>query len=175
MRVLAYVLMPNHWHLLLYPKKDGDLGTFMHRLTNAHTRQVHVRTRTIGSGHLYQGRYKSFLVDTDSYFHALLKYIERNPARCRLSRRCESWLWGSAWRRIHGTANQRKLLSPSPVSLPKKYTKWINEPESPKELEEIRLSVNKGVPYGRDKWVDAMVTQFSLQSTTRNVGRPRNN
>ena len=77
MRILAYELMPNHWHLALYPKNDRDLGVFMHRLSNAHTRKVHALTKTNGSGHLYQGRYKSFLVDTGSYLLTLIKYIER--------------------------------------------------------------------------------------------------
>ena len=64
MRILAYTIMPNHWHLVLHPKNDGDMTTFMQRLSNAHTRKVHSLTKTNGSGHLYQGRYKSFLVET---------------------------------------------------------------------------------------------------------------
>ena len=106
MRVLAYTLMPNHWHLVLHPQNDKDMGIFMHRLTNTHTRQVHVRTRTIGSGYLYQGRYKSFLVDSDVYFLTLIKYVERNSVRAKLVEKCEDWQWGSAWRRIHGTTKQ---------------------------------------------------------------------
>ena len=95
MRILAYELMPNHWHLVLYPKNDGDLGAFMHRLSNAHTRKVHARTNTNGSGHLYQGRYKSFLVDSENYLLAVIKYVERNAVRAKLVRRCEDWQWGA--------------------------------------------------------------------------------
>src|SRR3989344_8620297 len=58
MRILAYTIMPNHWHLVLSPRKDGDLSIFMHWLSTTHTRRVHVATKTIGAGHLYQGRYK---------------------------------------------------------------------------------------------------------------------
>jgi putative transposase len=112
MRILAYTIMPNHWHLVLYPRMDGDLGTFMHRLTNAHTRQVHTKTKTIGYGPLYQGRYKSFLVDTDEYYLTLLKYVERNPVRAKLAQTCEAWQWGSAQlRKIESSP----LLSQSPV------------------------------------------------------------
>ncbi len=85
MRILAYTLMPNHWHLVLYPQNDGDMGTFMHRLSNAHTRKVHAKTLTNGSGHLYQGRYKSFLVGDDRYLLTLIKYVERNPVRAKLT------------------------------------------------------------------------------------------
>lgn len=78
MPILAYCLMPNYFHLLLCPKGEGDLSRFMHRLTNAHTRLVHSKTRTIGTGPLYQERYKSFLIQDDPHLLAVLKYIERN-------------------------------------------------------------------------------------------------
>ena len=156
MRILAYELMPNHWHLVLYPKNDGDLGAFMHRLSNAHTRKVHARTNTNGSGHLYQGRYKSFLVDSENYLLAVIKYVERNAVRAKLVRRCEDWQWGSAWRRVHGTTEQKKLLDRIPTSLPDDYTKWINASERPDNLDAIRISVNKSVPYGRAGWIEKM-------------------
>jgi len=173
MRILAYTIMPNHWHLVLHPRDGGDLGLFMHRLTNAHTRHVHTRTGTIGYGHLYQGRYKSFLVDKDAYLLALIKYVERNPVRAKLVRQCENWQWGSAWRRVHGTPTQRKLLDASPTPLPQGYRIWINATEKEDELTALRTSVNKGVPYGRERWIDTMVDKYNLQSTLRSAGRPR--
>ena len=173
MRILAYELMPNHWHLVLYPKNDGDLGAFMHRLSNAHTRKVHARTNTNGSGHLYQGRYKSFLVDSENYLLAVIKYVERNAVRAKLVRRCEDWQWGSAWRRVHGTTEQKKLLDRIPTSLPDDYTKWINASERPDNLDAIRISVNKSVPYGRAGWIEKMVLKHHLESTLKSPGRPK--
>ena len=173
MRILGYVIMPNHWHLVLHPKNDGDLCLFMHRLTNAHTRQVHTRTKTIGNGHLYQGRYKSFLIGTDRYLLALLKYVERNPVRAKRVRQCENWQWGSAWRRIHGTGEQKKLLDPSPMPFPNGYKHWINTPEKEDDLTTVRHSLNKGVLHGRKSWVNAMVKKYHLQSTLRSAGRPK--
>lgn len=173
MRILAYAIMPNHWHLVLYPKNAGDLGTFMHRLTNAHTRRVHVQTRTIGHGPLYQGRYKSFIVQSDPHLLALIKYVERNPVRAKLARTCESWRWGSAWRRINGTEEQQKLLDELPVSLPDRYRSWINTPEKEDDLTALRHSANKGLPYGRDSWVTMMVKKHGLESTQRSAGRPK--
>lgn len=173
MRILGYILMPNHWHLVLHPKHDGDLGTFMHRLTNAHTRKVHAATHTNGSGHLYQGRYKSFLVDTDRYLLTLIKYVERNPVRARLAKQCEDWQWGSAYRRIIGTRAEKKLLDPSPTPFPRGYTHWINTPDKEEDLNEIRLSIKRGSPYGNPKWVDTMVAEHDLSSTINPEGRPR--
>ncbi len=67
MRLLAYCIMPNHWHLLLQPKVDGDLQKFMSWLSNTHTRRWHVAKNTVGQGHLYQGRYKSFICEQDQH------------------------------------------------------------------------------------------------------------
>lgn len=173
MRILAYVLMPNHWHLVLYPGNDGNLGTFMHRLTNAHTRKVHALTKTNGSGHLYQGRYKSFIIDTDNYLLAVIKYVERNPVRAKLARHCEDWRWGSVCRRIRGTISERELLDDSPSPLPKNYSEWVNAADNPKDIKLIRSSVLKGVPYGREKWVGKMVDTYRLGSTQHSPGRPK--
>ena len=173
MRIFAYEVMPNHWHLILSPRKDGDLGLFMHHLTNKHTRQVHTSTGTVGSGHLYQGRYKSFLIDSEKYLLAVIRYVERNAVRAGLVRFCEEWQWGSAWRRVRGTAQQKKLLDASPTQLPDEYLIWINTAEAPEEVETIRRSVNKGVPYGRGPWVDTMIITYHLETTLRNAGRPK--
>ncbi|MFA5831662.1 MAG: hypothetical protein WC878_07600, partial [Candidatus Paceibacterota bacterium] len=155
------------------PVHDGDMGLFMHRLTNSHTRNYHVLTKTIGTGHLYQGRYKSFLVDNDSYLLSLLKYIERNPVRAKLTEKCEDWKWGSSWRRANGTAKEKKLLDPSPTPIPDGYLMWVNEPDKEEDIFAIRNSINKGVPFGKSAWVDAMVEAHGLESTRRKTGRPK--
>ena len=172
MRILAYVLMPNHWHLLLYPENDGDMGLFMHWLTNAHTRRVHSLTETIGTGPLYQGRYKSFMAKTDAHLLTVLKYIERNPVRARMVRQAENWRWGSAWLRANGISKQKNLLSESPVDLPRNYRAWVNTPDSEKDLEDLRESVNRGAPYGSARWVELMIEKHKLESTIRRPGRP---
>ena len=173
MRLLAYAIMPNHWHFLLYPQKKGDFAIFMHRLTSAHTRKVKSRTKTIGTGPLYQGRYKSFIIQKDPHFLTVLKYIERNAVRAGLVKRADDWRWGSAWRRLHGTVKQKKLLATPPVPLPTNYRNWINTPEPRETLEQLRASVNKGAPFGSESWVEKTVKQFNLGSTLRNSGRPK--
>ena len=175
MRILAYVIMPNHFHLVLWPQEDGDLGRFMHRLTNTHTRKVHAENGTQGTGHLYQGRYKSFIVDTDTYLLTLIKYVERNPVRAKLIDRAEEWQWGSAWRRVKGSENQKKLISVSPTPFPHGYLNWVNAEEDREKLAEIRNSVNRGFPYGRDTWRNVMLDKFHLESTGRSPGRPKMN
>lgn len=174
-QLVAYTVMPNHWHLVVSTQNDGDLGQFMHRLSNSHTRKVHARTNTNGAGHLYQGRYKSFLVETDAYLLTLIRYVERNPVRALLVSVCEEWQWGSAHRRLNGSAMQKKLLAAPPLELPHDYQQWINTLEKEDDLASLRLSVNKSLPYGRESWVNAMIDRYKLQSTTRGQGRPRKN
>ena len=173
MRLLAYTIMLNHWHLALYPRNDGELREFMHQLTNAHTRKVHAITGTNGTGHLYQGRYKSFLVDSDSYLLTLIKYIERNPVRAGLELHPEDWKWGSAWLRVSGPEAKKKMLDYSMSPLPANYLDWVNTNDKEDDLELIRTSVNKGMPYGRETWVEKMIDAHKLGPTLRGPGRPR--
>jgi putative transposase len=150
MRILAFNIMPNHWHLLLYPRHDGDLSVCMHWLTTSHVRRHHSRKGTIGNGHLYQGTYKSFVVDTDQYLLSVLKYIERNAVRAKLSETAESWRWGSAYLRLNGTLRQRTLLSELPMDLPPKYRQWLNESEPVEHLKELRSLVSGAGAQGID-------------------------
>ena len=172
MRVLAYQVMPNHWHLVLYPKHDGDLQKFMGWLSMTHTQRWHSQHRSIGSGHLYQGRYKSFPIQTNSYLLQLFRYVERNALRARLVKKAEDWRWSSLNRREKGSIEQKKLLSKWPIDMPGDYIKLVNEPQTNTEVESLRYSVNKGKPYGNDGWVRGMIDKFNLGATLRNPGRP---
>jgi putative transposase len=173
MRLLAYCLMPNHWHLVLCPREDGDLSAFMGWLTNAHTRRWHVATKTVGHGHLYQGRYKSFLCQTDSHFLTLVRYVERNAKKANLVQKAEAWRWGSAWRRTYGTVEQKKSLSPWPVEEPMNYLKLLNGPQTEAEEEVIERSTEKNIPFGSERWMSGMVKRYGLEQSLRPVGRPK--
>ncbi len=129
MRILAYVIMPNHWHLLLYPRLDKDLSKALQWLGTTHATRHHARHNTIGNGHVYQGRYKSFVIGDETHLLTVLKYIERNPVRANLVKRAEDWKWGSAHRRVHSSLKQKSLLSNLPVDLPNNYVDWINTAE----------------------------------------------
>src|SRR3954453_12042663 len=63
--LLAYCVMPNHWHLVLAPQRDGDLSRFVGWLPLTHTQRWHAHRHTTGTGHIYQGRFKSFPVEGD--------------------------------------------------------------------------------------------------------------
>ena len=87
MRLLAYSLMPNHWHQVVWPREDGDLGRYMQRLTTTHVRRWHLHRHSVGYGHLYQGLYKSFPVQQDDHCLTVCRYVERNALRANLVKR----------------------------------------------------------------------------------------
>ena len=173
MRILAYCLMPNHWHLVLYPRADGDLARFLQRVTLTHTQRYHARTRTLGYGHLYQGRYKSLAVQRGGPFLTLVRYVERNAKRAGLVKKAEDWPWSSAHARRYGGENQRKLLSPWPMTEPKEYGPWLNRSQPKEEVENIRYAIKRSRPYGEKDWVSRAAAQFGLQTTLHQRGRPK--
>lgn len=172
-RLLSYCLMPNHWHLVLYPKHDAELPLFMSWISNTHTRRWHVRNGTSGQGHLYQGRYKSFLVEKDEHFLTLVRYVERNAYRAKLVGKAEQWKWSSLWRREYGTTEQKHLLSEWPVEMPDNYIAWLNEPQNENEEGLIEKSIERGRPLGREVWVKQIAKWLGLESTLAPRGRPK--
>lgn len=173
MRVLAYCLMPNHWHLLLWPRADRHLAAFMHWLQVTHVRRWHQHRHSTGRGHLYQGAFKSFPVQEDAHFLTVARYVERNALRANLVHLAWDWRWCSFWRREHGSAADRGLLSEWPVSRPRDWKTWLNEPQTDGELADLRESVRRGRPFGCDDWRRETADQLSLRATLRPRGRPR--
>lgn len=172
-RLIAYCIMPNHFHLVLYCDKDGEIQKCMQWLTVTHTQRLHVRNSTIGHGHIYQGRYKSFVVETDVYLNILLKYVEQNPLRANLVQNLKQWRWGSYYRRKYGTDKERKLLDDTFVILSGNYEDSVHQIFNDEQVTLIRESVNKGKPLGSVSWMKQMVKRFKLESCMRNRGRPR--
>lgn len=171
MRLLAYCLMPNHFHLVLYPKQDGDIQKFMQWVTLTHTQRWHVQHKTIGTGHLYQGRYKSFLIEQDRHLLSVIRYVERNPLRARLVKKAETWMFSSLAKKFQSKRPQ--WLAAWPIGEPANYVDFVNTPMTLQEQESIRYSVNHGKPFGSEKWSESQIKKFGLTSTTRGRGRPK--
>jgi len=171
MRICAYCWMPNHWHLVLWPQRDGQLSKFMQRVTNRHTQRWQRAKRRVGYGHLYQGRFKSFPVESDEHFYAVVRYVERNALRAGLVERAEQWPWGSLQRQT-GQGGAFKL-SDWPLPRPSRWTQHVNQPQSKAELEAIRRCLRRGQPYGGEAWTQRTARKLGLQSTLRPRGRPR--
>lgn len=172
-RLLAYCLMPNHWHLLVWPREDGELSRFVGWLTLAHTQRWHAHRHSTGSGHVYQGRFKSFPVAEDDHYYTVARYVERNAMRAALVRRAEKWPWGSLARWLRGSAEDRALLATWPMPRKASWVDHVNEPLTPAELAAVRQCVLRGCPFGGETWVQRAVRDMGLESTLRPQGRPR--
>ncbi len=170
-RIEAFCWMSNHWHFVLWPKDDGDLSQFMQRMTNMHTQRWQRAKRRVGYGHLYQGRFKSFPIETDDHFYRVVRYVERNALRAGLVEHAEDWQWGSLHPRWRSAGSG--FLSDWPLARPSDWLEQVNQPETESELAAIRRCVRRGSPFGGVGWRERTAEELGLQSTLRARGRPR--
>ena len=170
MRVLAWCVLFNHWHFVLWPRGDGDLSEFMRWLTVTHTQRWHAAHRTSAAGPLYQGRFKSFPIQEDDHLRTVLRYVERNPLRANMVKEAAAWRWSSLWHRVNG--NKAGLLDEGPLPLPRGWLQHVQSPQTEAELEALRRSVDRGVPFGEASWQARTAKTLGLESTLRPRGRP---
>ena len=131
--VLAYCLMPNHFHLVLQPTQDGHLSRFMHWFTLTHSRRWRIHRASTGRGAVYQGRYKALATEDDRHFLAVCRYVERNALRARLVPRAEAWQWSSAGQ--HAGNHDYVPISDWPIPRPPEWLALLNSLDSTAEQE----------------------------------------
>ena len=165
--------MPNHWHLLLWPRRVGELSEVLRWITVTHTQRWHAHHHTAGTGPVYQGRFKSFPVQTDEHFLTVARYVERNAVRAKLVTRAEDWQWSSVWRRGQGEPKLMSWLSAWPVPQPRDWMAQVNRSQSALAVETLRVSVQRGRPFGEDSRARRMAKRFGMESTLRPRGRPK--
>ena len=171
MRVLDWCLMPNHWHLVLWPERDGDLTAFMRWMTLTHTQRWKHAHAAVGQGHLYQGRFKSFPIEQDSHLLAVLRYVERNPVRSKLVSGAEKWLWGSCHVRQEKAHPMRKVLSGWPMPRPANWLRTVNSVGREEDEARIQVALERNQPLGDEAWVRRMAVKLDLEHTLRSRGR----
>ncbi len=169
--LFGYCLMPNHWHLVLRPRGDRDLAGYMAWLSNTHVKRYRARHPST-SGHLYQGRYKSFPVAEDLDFVRLMRYVESNPLRRRrpLVERAQDWPWSSLG---CDARVRRELLSPWPVDKPPRWAAVVNRDQPQAEQDRIALSIVRDRPLGPSPWVTRIANKLGLNWTLNPRGRPK--
>lgn len=171
--ILAYCVMPNHWHFVLRPTSDAQLTAFLRYLAHTHTMRWHAHHHTSGTGHLYQGRFKAFPLEDDDHFYTVVRYVERNALRAGLVAQAEAWRWSSLWRRTCGDSDARTLLADWPLPRPRHWVQRVNAPETEAELEALRRALHRNSPFGSPEWQQSTAERLGLQSTPRPRGRPR--
>lgn len=185
-RILSYCVMSNHWHFVVWPREDGELSAFFKWLAHTHAMRWRVAHKTVGYGPLYQGRFKSFLIEKADALETICRYVERNALSADLVKRAEDWRWGSLWTRLNGTNEQKALLKDWPTgrgkgpvrefNTPTRLRAWtevVNEVITKREAQRIKTSIERSRPLGTDAWVGRIATKYGLGHTMRNEGRPR--
>jgi len=172
-RILAWCMMPNHWHFVVWPRKDGEVTAYFRWLAHTHAMRWHVAHATVGRGPLYQGRFKSFPVQEDEHFFTVCRYVERNALTAHLADRAEQWRWGSLWARRHGEAQLKAILSDWPMERPRDWVKLVNAPVTEKEADRIGTCIARNRPYGAEPWQIDQAKQLGLLHTLRREGRPK--
>ncbi|MFK7790404.1 MAG: transposase, partial [Phycisphaeraceae bacterium] len=195
-RLLSYCVMPNHWHLVFWPRRGSDrvLSELMRWVGTTHVRRWHEHRHTAGTGPIYQGRFKSFPIQADEHLLTACRYVERNALRAGLVAKAEDWRWGSLWLRRQGARQRvqsperhgdspleanllteeelvlKGLLDDGPVGRPRNWVSLVNKPQSQAEVEALAVSIAKGRPYGASGWVNRTAGKQGI--SLRGRGRP---
>jgi putative transposase len=167
-RLLAFCLMPNHFHLALWPPGDDDLSAYMHWLLTTHASRYHQAHQS--SGHVWQGRFRCFPIQEDEHLLTVLRYIERNPLRANLVARAEDWRWSSL--RWHLQPPLLPFLHAGPVPRPPEWTDLVQAPHTEAEVAALRRCTARGTPFGTEAWVQTTAARLGLEYTLRPRGRP---
>jgi len=168
MRILSYCLMPNHFHLVLWPFGDGDISRWMQWLLTSHVRRHHRLRGT--SGRIWQGRFKAFPIQQDSHLLTVMRYVERNPVRANMVCCAADWNWSS----ISGSASaqRRLMIARAPVSLPRNWLQFVDAPQSPAELDALRRCGQRNAPFGDQAWTEETAKLLGLEASIHKLGRP---
>ena len=168
--VFAYCVMPNHFHLVLRPKRDGDLAEFMRLGTVTHSMRWHRYRGTGGTGAVYQGRYRAFPVQTERYFFNVCRYVESNPLRASLVTQAEDWSWSS----LSARCKNRHVLAVCewPILPPPDWLSLVNDIPGLPEIDAIRRAIAKNRPLGDPDWSLAAARSLGLSKGLRPPGRP---
>jgi putative transposase len=129
----------------------------------SHVRRYHRHYRS--SGHVWQGRFKSFPIQHDEHVLTVLRYVLRNPVRAQLVEAAMQWPWSSL--------RHPALADPFPGPLPDEWLRWIDEPLFDHELTRLRTCLNRQSPYGSTEWQAQFAKTADMTSTLRPRGRPR--
>jgi putative transposase len=167
--IFSYCLMPNHFHFVVRPRIAEHLSKWMHSLMNSHVHRYRIFYQS--SGHIWQSRFKHFIIQQDKHFLIVLRYVERNPVRANLVPSAKDWPWSSFRERMKKEPNS--IIDIPPIELPNDWGEFVDQPLREKELESIRYSVNRQAPFGSQKWKKKMCKELELEHTLRPRGRPK--
>jgi putative transposase len=167
--IFAYCLMPNHYHFLVSPPCAKNLSKWAHWFTSVHAVRYHHHHQT--SGHIWQGRFKNFLVQGDDHFISVLRYVEGNPVRASLVNSALEWLWSS--HRYRYGPQTSSLIDQLSLPLPQNWGEFVNQTMKPHELKDIRKCITHSLPFGDDEWKQKISEKYGIKCYPKKAGRPK--
>lgn len=173
----AYVLMTNHVHLLLTPEKEDGPSLMMKHIGQRYVQYVnrtHVRTGT-----LWEGRFKSSIVERQDYLLRCYRYIEMNPVRAGMVRHPRDYPWSSYLSNAEGRSSQLLVpheeflsLGRSPEERHAAYAGLFESRIDPQQLDEIRLAANGGFALGSTSFRAQIAAMLGRRVERGRPGRP---
>lgn len=148
-RLLEYCVMPNHWHLLVWPERDDQLSRYMRWITGVHGQRWRHARGEPGKGAVYQGRYRWVAVQDGAHYDVARRYIQQNPVRAQLVADHEAWAWSSASSEL---LPARPALARGPLSSDTRCDSSIARLLDPETVQQVRASLTSGQPFGNPQW-----------------------
>ncbi len=150
----------------------------MQSLLVSHTQRYHKNRNSLG--HVWQGRFKSPVIQDDEHLLAVLRYIEANPVRAEIVEHAGNYRWSSFAAHASGEANELlsvcqlfEELSSYPAVRQRRWDAYVHQTSDRDELAAIRRSVERSLPFGSDRWVKSLSKKMNLDLTIRPRGRPK--
>jgi putative transposase len=176
--VHAYVLMPNHVHILATPAERDTTARLMQALGRRYVRYFNDRQRR--SGTLWEGRYRSTVVETDRYLLACMRYIEMNPVRAGLAGEPARYRWSSHAHNVGVKADPLLsehaaywALGNTPFERQLAYRGLFDTEQDAEEVDSIRYATQHGWALGQAGFADALGEGAGRRAAPRPAGRPR--
>jgi putative transposase len=171
MRILAYCVMRNHFHLLLWPYAGADLPEFMQLLMNMHLGRYLRHYAPPNPGHVYQGRYTNSIIEHAESLPHVGRYIEANAKSAGIVERAEHYPWSSA--SPEAADPDRPVLADWPIPRPRPWLTYVNTATPGDEWKQIQRSIKRGAPIGSPEWIQGVAKAHGLEHTLNEPGRRR--
>ncbi len=168
-RVIAYEVMPNHWHFVVICDRIEEVSNWLHWVTGTHAIRWNLAHGTSGTGAVYHTRFKAVPVQKETSLIRVCRYVERNALRKGLVPAAELWPWGSLYavcQNCHPIP-----LSKWPILRPGNWIEIVNRAENQAELEALRKLIKRNQPIGDPDWQKAVAPFIGL--SMRPIGRPK--
>ena len=168
-RLLEYCVMPNHWHLLVWPERDDQVTRFMRWITGVHAQRWRRARGQTGKGAVYEGRYRWVAVQGGQHYDIARRYIQQNPVRARLVDCPSDWPWSSA---SSEPVAVRPTLARGPLS-PDAHQQVLSDRLLTDEVaQQMRTSLRTGQPFGDPQWSLALEVRTWLMAVLEAHSKP---